>query len=72
MAFSDSSKARYAFKALLGKAHTSNSREFANESLPSGVTSSAARVWAAPVPRLAPEAVSQGVAVQVTGLTLEA
>ena len=72
MAFSDSSKAGYAFKALLGKAHTSTAREIANETLPSGVTVTASRTWASKVPALASEAVSQGLVVKLTGLALEA
>lgn len=46
MAFLDKSKANYAFKALLGKAHTSNGRELSNEAIPSGIILSAARIFA--------------------------
>jgi hypothetical protein len=72
MAFTDTSKANYAFKALLGKAHTSTAREFANETLLSGVTSSASRVWAQRVPQVAATAVANGIAVLLTNLTMEA
>lgn len=46
MAFLDKSKANYAFKALNGKAHTSNGRELSNESIVSGITLSAGRIFA--------------------------
>jgi hypothetical protein len=72
MAFTDSTKSNYAFKALLGKAHTSTLRELANEVLLSGVTVSGTRVWAERVPTVAATAVSQGIAVLLTGLSLEA
>ena len=72
MAFSDTTKANFAFKALLGKAHTSTAREIANETLLSGVTTSATRVWADKIPTDAATAISQGVATLVSGITLEA
>jgi len=69
--FSDTTKANFAFKSILGKAHTSSVREIANESLLSGVTVQASRVWATPVPSLATDAVTAGLVVQVTGLQLQ-
>lgn len=71
MAFTDTSKANYAFKALLGKAHTSSSREIANETLKSGVTAIASRIWADTIPLSGASAVAAGVAVFVPGLVLE-
>jgi hypothetical protein len=71
MAFSVDSKAGFAFKSILGKAHTSTLREYANETLLSGVTVDAARVWASSIPKDAATAVSQGLAVLVTGLSLD-
>lgn len=46
MALLDKSKASYAFKALLGRAHTSNDRELYNEAIPSGIIVSGTRVFA--------------------------
>jgi hypothetical protein len=71
MAFLDKSKANYAFKALLGKAHTSAEREFANESILSGVTAQSSRIWADSIAKDAATAITDGVVTQVTGVILE-
>jgi hypothetical protein len=72
MAFLDKSKANYAFKALLGKAHTSDNKELANETLMSGVTTQAQYVWAKPVAKTAAAAVSAGTAAYVSNIPMEA
>jgi hypothetical protein len=45
MALLDKSKASYAYKALLGKSHTSNDRELYNESIASGIILSGNRIF---------------------------
>lgn len=71
MAFLDKSKANFAFKSILGKAHTSTEREFANESIPSGLTIQAGRVWADTIDPVASNAVASGVVAQLIGVSLE-
>jgi len=46
MAFLDKSKGNFAFKALLGKAHTTNDRDIANEAIASGILLTADRIFA--------------------------
>lgn len=46
MAFQDSSKANFSFKVLLGRTHTGNDKELANESIPSNPVLSAQFIWA--------------------------
>ena len=45
MALSDTSKILIAIKKLVGKAHTSNDKDLANEGLPSGLTVSSNTVF---------------------------
>jgi hypothetical protein len=50
MALSDSSKTLISIKKLVGKAHTSNDKDVANEALPSGVSQALSTVFAQSVP----------------------
>ena len=50
MALSDTSKILLAIKKLVGKAHTSNDKDVANEGLPSGLTVSSNTVFGESVP----------------------
>ncbi len=72
MAFLDKSKANYAFKALLGKAHTSNLRELSNEAIASGVTLTAARIFADSINSTPNHASNSGIVSDLVTLVLEA
>ena len=50
MALSDTSKTLISIKKLVGKAHTSNDKDVANEALPSGITISSNTVFGQTVP----------------------
>ena len=53
MALSDTSKILIAIKKLVGKAHTSNDKDLANEGLPSGLTVSSNTVFGEIIPTTA-------------------
>ena len=53
MALSDTSKTLISIKKLVGKAHTSNDKDVANESLPSGITLSSNSVFGQSIPTTA-------------------
>ena len=53
MALSDTSKILIAIKKLIGKAHTSNDKDLANEGLPSGLTVSSNTVFGEKIPTTA-------------------
>ena len=53
MALSDTSKTLLSIKKLVGKAHTSNDKDVANESLPSGITLSSNSVFGQSIPTTA-------------------
>ena len=72
MAFLDKSKANYAFKALNGKAHTSNGRELSNESIASGVTLSASRIFADAINSNPADSSNSGIVSAQITLVLEA
>ena len=50
MALSDTSKTLISIKKLVGKAHTSNDKDVANEALPSGLTISSNTIFAQSIP----------------------
>ena len=50
MALSDTSKTLISIKKLVGKAHTSNDKDVANESLPSGITISSNTIFGQVIP----------------------
>jgi hypothetical protein len=50
MALSDTSKTLISIKKLVGKSHTSNSKDVANEALPTGITLSSNTIFAQTVP----------------------
>ena len=50
MALSDTSKTLISIKKLVGKAHTSNDKDVANESLPSGITLASSTIFAQSIP----------------------
>jgi len=50
MALSDTSKTLISIKKLVGKAHTSNDKDVANESLPSGITVSSNTIFGQEIP----------------------
>lgn len=50
MALSDTSKTLISIKKLVGKAHTSNDKDVANEALPSGITVSSNTIFAQAIP----------------------
>ena len=64
MSFLTTTLAKAAFKKSLGKAHTSNEKDLANEALPSSFTLSSKDIFADDIPKLPSVAVSQGIALE--------
>jgi hypothetical protein len=64
MSFLTTTLAKAAFKKSLGKAHTSNEKDLANEALPSSFTLSSKDIFADDIPKLPSIAVSQGIALE--------
>lgn len=65
MTFVIDTTAKAAFKKLYGKAHTSNSKDVANESEPSNISLTAQTIFADTVPSTGSAAVNAGVAASV-------
>lgn len=69
MAFQDKTKANVGFKKIVGKAHTSNSREHFNESEVSGFTLSSSRIFANKIDPTPSN--NYGIVSELISLTLE-
>ena len=72
MAFQDKSKANYSFKVLLGRAHTGNEKELANESIASNPVMAAQDIWAEVINPLPTHANNAGIVSDLVTLELEA
>lgn len=68
MSFLTTTLAKAAFKKSLGKAHTSNEKDLANEALPSSFTLSSRDIFADDIPKLPSVAVSEGIAIECKGV----
>lgn len=68
MAFINTTFAKAAFKKSFGKAHTSNDKEMANESIRSFANVRAADLFADPISSVPAESVTNGCALACTGL----
>lgn len=71
MAFITDTLARAAFKRTLGKAHTSNTKELANEAEPSFITIASRDVFADRIPSTPAAAISAGVSTTLVTLKLD-
>ena len=71
MAFLDKSKANYAFKVLLGRGHTDNARELANEPYASSITLAAKGIWADSINPVPGHASNTGIVSDLVTLSLE-
>lgn len=69
MSFLTTTLAKAAFKKSLGKAHTSNEKDLANEALPSSFTLSAKDIFADDIPQQPSDAVNEGVALECKNAT---
>lgn len=71
MAFVALTKSNYAFKTILGKTHTSNSREAANEAISSGITLGANRIFAQNINPVPTDSSNSGIVSAELTLELE-
>ena len=72
MAFQDKSKANYSFKVLLGRTHTGNDKELANESIPSNPVLAAQNIWADVINPIPSDGSNVGIVSDLVVLELEA